>query len=87
AALTAAGMMEPLLAPLGFDGDTGRVLAALAVGAGATALSHVNDPHFWLVTSGGGMRPATGLRAVSVGRLVQGLTALGALHVAAAVLP
>lgn len=86
AALTAAGMMEPLLAPLGFDGDTGRMLAALAVGAGATALSHVNDPHFWLVTSGGGMGPATGLRAVSAGTLMQGLTALGALHVAAAVL-
>lgn len=86
AALTAAGMMEPLLAPLGLDGETGRVLAALAVGAGATALSHVNDPHFWLVTSGGGMRPGEGLRTLSAGTLVQGLVGLGALSVAAAVL-
>jgi gluconate:H+ symporter, GntP family len=86
AALTASGMIVPLLGPLGLDTETGRVLAALAVGAGATCLSHVNDPHFWLVADGGAMRPASALRSLTGATLVQGLTALGGLYAAAAIL-
>ena len=43
AAITAAGMVQPLLLPLGLDDPNGKALAALAVGAGAMTVCHVND--------------------------------------------
>jgi GntP family gluconate:H+ symporter len=55
------------------DGENGRALATLAIGAGAMAVSHVNDDYFWLVTWNAGITPARGLAALSLGTLVQGL--------------
>jgi GntP family gluconate:H+ symporter len=79
AAITAAGMMQPMLLPLGLDGANGRALAALAIGAGAMTISHVNDEYFWLVTNSAGLPPLRGLTTVSVGTLLQGLIAAAAL--------
>ena len=73
AAIAAAGMIQPSLAALGLDGENGRALATLAIGAGAMAVSHVNDDYFWLVTWNAGITPARGLAALSLGTLVQGL--------------
>ena len=61
AAITAAGMMQPMLDPLGLAGTNGKALAALAIGAGAMTISHVNDDFFWLVS--GSRRTKTIARA------------------------
>ena len=73
AAITAAGMMQPLVTALGFDGSNGKALAALAIGAGAMTVSHVNDDYFWLVADRAGFTPLRGLTAFSIGTLLQGL--------------
>ena len=79
AAITAAGMIQPILGALGLDTESGRALAALAVGAGAMTVSHANDEYFWLVTGSAGIGPARGLLALSGGTLVQGVIAVVAL--------
>jgi GntP family gluconate:H+ symporter len=84
AAITAAGMAEPMLAPLGLDGADGRALAALAVGAGAMTISHVNDEYFWLVTQTARLSPLRGVTTLSLGTLVQGAVAAATLLALAA---
>jgi len=79
AAITTAGMVQPILIPLGLDGANGKALAALAVGAGAMAISHINDEYFWLVADRAGLTPLRGLTAFSFGTLLQGLIAAAAL--------
>jgi GntP family gluconate:H+ symporter len=79
AAITAAGMMQPMLLPLGLDGANAKALAALAVGAGAMTVSHVNDEYFWLVTNYAALPPLRGLTAFSIGTFLQGLIAAAVL--------
>jgi GntP family gluconate:H+ symporter len=81
AAIAAAGMIQPSLASLGLDTESGRALATLAIGAGAMTVSHVNDDYFWLVTWNAGLTPARGLMALSLGTLAQGLGALALLAI------
>jgi gluconate:H+ symporter, GntP family len=81
AAITAAGIVQPMLASLGISGANGTALAALAIGAGAMTVSHVNDEYFWLVTATAGLRPLRGIGAIAIGTLLQGLIAVGALLV------
>ena len=61
AAITTAGMVQPILAPLGIADESGKALAALAIGVGAMTVSHVNDEFFWLVTESAGFAPLRGL--------------------------
>lgn len=79
AAITAAGMAQPLLVSLGLDAANGRALAALAVGAGAMTVSHVNDEYFWLVADRAGLSPLRAVRTLTAGTLLQGLIAAAAL--------
>jgi gluconate:H+ symporter, GntP family len=79
AAIAAAGMVQPILAPLGFAGESGKALVTLAVGAGAMTVSHVNDEYFWLVTATAGLTPSRGMAIITAGTLLQGLAALAAL--------
>ncbi|MFK8253143.1 GntT/GntP/DsdX family permease [Ancylobacter terrae] len=71
AAITAAGMIAPVLGTLGLDDASGRALAALAIGAGAMAVSHVNDGLFWLVAAATGRTAAGTLLRFSLGTGVQ----------------
>lgn len=71
AAITAAGMAAPILPTLGLDDASGRALSALAVGAGAMAVSHVNDGLFWLVTTATRQSPGSTLLRFSLGTGVQ----------------
>ena len=87
AAITAAGMMQPLITPLGLDGTNGKALAALAIGAGAMTISHVNDEYFWLVADRAGLAPLRGLTAFSLGTLLQGLVAVAALLILSLLVP
>nr|WP_281503075.1 GntP family permease [Ancylobacter crimeensis] len=79
AAITAAGMMAPLLVPVGLDGASGRALAALAVGAGSMTAPLITDGLFWLVGSAMGAGPAGTLARFSLGTVIQGLASLGLL--------
>ena len=85
AIITTAGLMAPLMAPLGFDEPTARALVVVAIGAGAMVVSHANDSFFWVVTQFSNMTPEQGYRLQTVGTLVQGLVAAVAVFVAALV--
>jgi len=85
AAITAAGMIQPLLTSLGLDAENGRAVATLAIGAGAMTVSHVNDEYFWLVSWNAGLVPARAFVALSLGTLAQGLLALALLLIISAV--
>jgi len=84
AAITAAGMVQPILATLGLGDPNGKALAALAVGIGAMTMSHVNDEYFWLVANRAGLTPLRGLVSVTTGTLLQGAVAAAALVILAA---
>jgi len=79
AAITGAGMVQPLMGTLNLGGANAKALAALAVGAGAMTVSHVNDDYFWLVTHTIGLAPRRGLTVFSFGTLLQGLLAAAVL--------
>jgi GntP family gluconate:H+ symporter len=75
AIITTASLMAPFLSALGLDGDTGRALAVVAIGAGSMVVSHANDSYFWVVTQFSGMDVRTGYRLQTVGTLVTGVAA------------
>ena len=79
AAITAAGMVQPILFSLGLSGVSEKALAALAVGAGAMTVSHVNDEFFWLVANSARLAPLPGLARFTIGTLLQGLVAVAGL--------
>jgi len=79
AAITAAGIVHPILLQLGLVDANAKALAALAVGAGAMTVSHVNDEYFWVVAQSAGLRPLRGLVTIGLGTLLQGLIAAAAL--------
>ncbi len=79
AAITAAGIMQPLLIPLGLGGDNAKALAVLAVGAGAMTVSHINDEFFWLVSVSSGVRPLRAVGTLSAGTLLQGVAVIASL--------
>ncbi|MCZ8183727.1 MAG: GntP family permease [Beijerinckiaceae bacterium] len=71
AAITAAGVMIPLLAPLGLDDPAGRALVVLAVTTGAIGAPHIQDGYFWLACHQAGLRADQGLRWVTLTALLQ----------------
>jgi GntP family gluconate:H+ symporter len=79
AAIATAGMVQPILVPLGIGDENGKALATLAIGAGAMTVSHINDEYFWLVAASAGLSPLRGLATLTVGTLLQGLVAVAAL--------
>jgi len=70
AAITAASIVAPMLAGLGLDSESGRVLALLAVGSGSMTISHANDSYFWVVTKFSDISPDATLRVFSSATLV-----------------
>jgi len=79
AAISAAGLLQPALAGLGLGDPAGVACAALAVGAGATACTHLNDGFFWLVSDSARMGPARGMVWLFGGTLLQGCAAVAML--------
>jgi GntP family gluconate:H+ symporter len=86
AVITAAGIAQPLLIPLGLDAANARALAALAAGAGAMTVSHVNDDYFWLVSVAGGIRPLRALAVLTAGTLLQGVVAVTVVMIVGALI-
>ena len=65
AMITAAGLITPLVATLHLQGPVLGLLV-IAIAAGATILSHVNDPGFWLVNRYFGLDVKDTLRSWTV---------------------
>lgn len=76
ALVAASALMAPLLPSLGLDSLNGKVLAVMAIGAGAMTISHVNDSYFWVVTQFSGMDVNTGYRTHTMATLIQGVTTI-----------
>lgn len=73
AMLTAAGLTAPLAASAGMDNfELARIVIAIA--AGASVLSHVNDSGFWLVSRYFGLTEGETLRSWTVASTLVGLT-------------
>ncbi|MBQ4342676.1 MAG: GntP family permease [Erysipelotrichaceae bacterium] len=73
---TTAGIMAPLMAPLGMDSTIMAVLCVMAIGAGAMTVSHANDSYFWVVTNFGEMTPDQGYKTQTMATLVQGVCSI-----------
>lgn len=86
AIITTAGLMAPLLTPLGLDSEVAKALVVVAIGAGSMVVSHANDSFFWVVTQFSNMEPKIGYRLQTLGTLVQGSVAAVCVWIAAAVL-
>lgn len=73
---TAAGIVAPLLPTLGLDSSMGKVLACMAIGAGAMTVSHANDSYFWVVTNFGEMTAGKGYKTQTMATLILGLAGI-----------
>jgi GntP family gluconate:H+ symporter len=81
AIVTTAGIVSPLLATLGLESATAKALVVIAIGAGSMVVSHANDSYFWVVTGLSGMTTKQGYRLQTLGTLVEGCAAAGALFI------
>ena len=74
--VTAAGLAAPLITAAGLGPDR-IALVTVAIGAGATVASHVNDTGFWLVKQYLGLTEAQTFRSWTIGATIAGLTSFG----------
>ncbi len=72
AIITAASIVEPMLALLGLGSEWGRVLAMLSMGAGSMIASHANDSYFWVVTNFSDIKVGDTLRIYTTSTIVMG---------------
>lgn len=72
AMITAAGVTAPLL--LGSTGEMEKALLVIAIAAGASILSHVNDSGFWLVSKYLGLTEKQTFRSFSMMTTILALT-------------
>ncbi|MDR1780878.1 MAG: GntP family permease [Tannerella sp.] len=79
AMITSAGLMSPLLEPLQLSAPH-TALTVIAIAAGSTVLSHVNDSGFWLVGKYLGLSEKQTLRSWTIMETIIGITG-GALAV------
>jgi len=76
AMITAAGLTAPLLAGYGVESEPMKALIVIAVAAGASIFSHVNDSGFWLVGQYLGMNEKESLRSWSMLTTVLSLSSI-----------
>jgi Gnt-I system low-affinity gluconate transporter len=75
AMITAAGIVSPIIMTLEVS-EPHKALVVLAIAAGATTLSHVNDSGFWLVNRYFGMTEKETLQSWSAMTVIVSLTGL-----------
>ena len=78
---TTAGIMAPLLAPLGFTTPAQIALCVMAIGAGAMTVSHANDSYFWVVSQFSDMKTEEAYRCQTGMTAVMGITVIIVLFV------
>jgi len=81
AIVTTAGIVSPLLDTIGLETATAKALVVVAIGAGSMVVSHANDSYFWVVTGLSGMTVKQGYRLQTLGTLIEGCAAAGALFI------
>jgi GntP family gluconate:H+ symporter len=81
AIITAASIIGPMLEQLGMSGESDRLLAMLAMGAGSMAVSHANDSYFWVITNFSGIDANDTLKVYSSATIIMGLTAFASVVV------
>jgi len=86
ALVTTSALVAPLLPELGLDSEMGRVLAVMAIGAGAMIVSHANDSFFWVVSQFSRMSVSLAYRAHTMATLVQGVSAMIFIYILSLVL-
>ncbi|MFD1739487.1 GntP family permease [Bacillus salitolerans] len=69
-------LIAPLLPQMGIEGALPLALVVMAIGAGAMAVSHVNDSYFWVVKEFSGMKVTDAYKAQTMATLLQGLVAI-----------
>jgi len=75
AIITAASIMGPMIGNMGLEGESGKILVMLAMGAGSMMVSHANDSYFWVITNFSGINADDTLKVYSTATVVMGLTA------------
>ncbi len=75
ALITAASIISPLMATLGFTTPIEKALVVLAIGAGSAVVSHANDSFFWVLTQISGLNVPTSYRLFTTGTFILGATA------------
>ena len=73
---TTAGIMVPLMEPMGLTSPVLAALTVMAIGAGAMTVSHANDSYFWVVTNFGKMTPDQGYKTQTILTLIMGVAAM-----------
>ena len=81
AIVTTASIVFPILTALELTSTIDKALVVVAIGAGATVISHANDSFFWVVTQFSNMTVPQGYRLHSMATLLLGLTALATLFI------
>ena len=76
ALITTSAIVYPLLGTLGLASPLGAVLATMAVGCGAMAVSHANDSYFWVVAQFSDIKVDIAYKCQTLGTLVQGITGI-----------
>lgn len=76
AIITTAGIVQSMLIPMGLDAEISKALVVVAIGAGASVVSHANDSFFWVVTQMSNMSVNQGYRLQSLGTGILGISAM-----------
>lgn len=76
AMITTSSLLASLLPAMGLGAGFGPALAAVAISAGAMAVSHVNDSYFWVITQFSKLTVTQGYRLVTLPSALAGLTAM-----------
>jgi GntP family gluconate:H+ symporter len=81
ALITAASIISPLMATLGFVTPIEKALVVLAIGAGSAVVSHANDSFFWVLSQLSGMNVSTSYRLYTTGTFVLGISAASIIFI------
>jgi len=86
AIITAASIVQPLLAPLGLASETGKLICVLSMGAGSMMISHANDAYFWVITKFSSLEMKAMLKVYSVATILMGLVTLLTVYILSLIL-
>ncbi len=75
ALITCASIIAPMMSSLGLESPFLKTMTVLAIGAGATVVSHANDSFFWVLTQLTGMNIKQGNQVLTMGTLILGCAA------------
>jgi len=81
ALVTTASIVAPLMTALGLNEPFLQAMTVLAIGAGSSVASHVNDSFFWVLTQLTGMTVKQGYQIQTAGTFVFGTSAMAVIYI------